>query len=536
MRDNHDLNRSGKLWTGTFLCSKFTAMRVDPTDSVIPLRHDGPLIQPFKSLKSDQPEPPRALKALGQIVENDLCHRCGSCVGICPTEVLGLDQADYPVVKNMSACTDCDLCVKVCPGDEFNYPEFYKKTYGVEPDNHDVYGHFENGYISHSTDDDIRARATSGGFVTGFLAYLIESGYIDGAMVVVPDEKVPWKGVPKIARTREELISAMKSKYSIVGTNSIFTEMRDTPGKYAMVVLPCQMHGVLKAMELDKRLRERIVFTIGLLCHASLENEGLSDAYDHYASHRPELADKVKKFYFRVGKHPGSSFVEFEDGERDFLFFPKKKNYHPDMIEMANVLYRLYTPKRCITCFDSHVEFADMAVGDPWMPLPVDGVNFHDGYTYVVTRNKEADRLMEAAVAAGHLKSIKIDKKAAKLCNRAMGTEKRHRAFRIIESDRFSGKPVPEYFFEAPSSSLKHKILTEINILTHSLCFLPGVRRAVLRCILSPVGYYLLWLNKRRRNLRTKWRDYSAKRKRDRGQVNVPPPPSNDDGDDQAYC
>lgn len=509
--------------------------RIEITESVIQLRHDGPLIQPFKSLKKDQPEPPRALKALGQIVENDLCHRCGSCVGICPTEVLALDKADYPVVKNMSACTDCDLCVKVCPGDEFNYPEFSKEIYGYVPDKHDVYGHIENGYLLHSTDPDIRARATSGGFVTGFLAYLLESGYIDGAMVVVADEKVPWKGIPKIARTKDELIAAMKSKYSIVGTNAIFTEMRETPGRYAMVVLPCQMHGVLKAQQLDKRLKERIVFTVGLLCHASLENEGLSDAYDHYATHSPETVDKVKKFYFRVGKHPGSSIIELEDGKKDYLFFPKKPSYHPDMIEMANVLYRMYTPKRCITCFDSHVDFADIAVGDPWMPLPVDGVNFHDGYTYAVTRNAEADRLIAGAVKAGYLKSIKIDQKAARTSNKAMGTEKRHRAFRVIESDRFSGKPVPEYYFDIPEGSLKHKILTEINLMTHSLCFLPDVRKKILNAVLSPVGYYVLWANKKRRNLRTLRRDYTAKIKRKLGKA-PPPPPSNDDGDDQAYC
>lgn len=519
--------------------------RVELDETMIPLRGstslgDGPLLQPFKSLKAEQAEPPRALKALAQIVDNDLCHRCGSCVGICPTNVLALDKADYPVVKNLSACTDCDLCVKVCPGDEFNYPKFSQEKYGYVPDKHDVYGHIENGYLSHSTDEDIRARATSGGFVTGFLHYLLDSKYIDGAVVVVADEKVPWKGIPRIARTKEELLAAMKSKYSIVGTNAIFTEIRNTPGRYAMVVLPCQMHGLLKAAELDKRIKERLVFTIGLLCHASLENEGLSDAYDHYVAHSPESAEKVKKFYFRVGKHPGSSIVELEDGSKEFLFFPKKPDYHPDMIEMANVLYRLYTPKRCITCFDSHVDFADMAVGDPWMPVPLDGVNFHDGYTYVVTRNTEADRLMAEAVQAGYLKNIQIDQKAARSCNKAMGTEKRHRAFRVIESDRFSGKPVPDYSLEIPEGNFKHKILTEVNLLTHSLCFLPEWRKAVLNTVLSPGGYYVLWLNKQRRKLRTWRRDNTAKLKRYLKKQKAPKPlPSGqkEEGiDDQSYC
>jgi len=139
------------------------------------LRNEGPLVQPFGWPMTPKIDPPRALKTLAQIIDNDLCHRCGSCVGICPTNVLGLDKDEYPVVKNLSACTDCDLCVKVCPGDDFDAPSVARQLFGELPDVHDMHGHFEAAYLAHATAANIREASTSGGLVTGLLIDLSPS-------------------------------------------------------------------------------------------------------------------------------------------------------------------------------------------------------------------------------------------------------------------------------------------------------------------------------------------------------------------------
>ena len=43
------------------------------------------------------------------------CKKCGICAAFCPRQVLGTDEAGYPVVKDISRCTGCDLCVDRCP-------------------------------------------------------------------------------------------------------------------------------------------------------------------------------------------------------------------------------------------------------------------------------------------------------------------------------------------------------------------------------------------------------------------------------------
>ncbi len=476
---------------------------------VIPLRKksrgvDGRLVNPFPIVNESKltisgDEPPRALKSLAAIVENDLCHRCGSCVGICPTNVLGVDEDDFPVVKNLSACTDCDLCVKVCPGDDFDAPTFSKELYGYVPDVHDVYGHFEKGYLTHSTDKTLRLDdGTSGGFVTAFLASLLKRGIIDGAVVIDQDKDIKWKGVPKIARTEAELISAAKSKYAITPTNAILGEILDTPGKYALVGLPCQIHGFHKASKLDKRLKERVVVTVGLICHAALEHDALRLMWDGYGDHKKD----VKKFVYRVGKHPGTTFSIMNDGSTRAAMFPDAKTYRPDAIEMMNILYRLYTPSRCFTCYDSMVEFADIACGDPWMIPPTDEIDFKNGYTFVITRNKKAEHLLHGVRESGELSLLELSREQTKTSNYTMGREKRERAWRLNASRKAEGRPVPDYGFEIPEQSRTEKFKVEVNLITHIFSFKKAGRDALLGFLLSPIGYVLFYLNNRRRRVR----------------------------------
>jgi len=453
---------------------------------------------------------PRALRTLSQIIENDLCHRCGSCVGICPTQVLGLDAEEYPVVTNLSACTDCDLCVKVCPGEEFNALSFSRDMFPTSPPIDDMHGHFENAYLAHASEKVIREGSTSGGAVSAILLSLLERGEIDGALVVVSDEVERWKGKPVIARDRKTIIDSMKSKYAIAPTNVVLEEIRRLEGRYAVVGLPCQIHGVIKAAELDRRIKERVVLKIGLFCHAAVEHEPMRYLW----STLEEKHGAIKRFISRVGKHPGTPHVEFEDGSMQAVYFPEKKGYRPSSMEMINILYRLYTPSRCLTCYDSTSEYADIAVGDPWMAPPSDNIDLRDGYSFMLSRTEVGTKIITSVLEAGDLNLHTLDREIARTSNTLMGVEKRWRAFRVIETRRRQGNPVPEYHFEIPKASGKHLLLTELNILSHIFCFIRRGRLSVLKFILSPIGYYLLRMNNFKREFRNWRRDTLASLKR----------------------
>ena len=491
---------------------KSTALNILPSEPFERgnLRAPGQFKDPLSWNEDREVKTPRALRSLSKIVDGGLCHRCASCVGICPTGVLGLDSEEYPTVKNLAACTDCDLCVKVCPGDEFDINEAYQKVYGKPVDITSTHGEFIDALVAHASDPEIQEHSTSGGLVTAILLHLIETGQIDGAAVIISDPDQLWKGKAFIARTREEILSAMKSKYAISPTNAAFAEIRAVPGKYALVGLPCQIHGYVKAAELDQRLRERIVLTIGLFCHAAVEHEAYRIIWDSLG----DVRNDVVRFISRVGKHPGTPYVQLKDGSmRPVYFGNKKEGWRPTSIEMINIIYRLYTPARCLTCFDASAEFADIAVGDPWMAPPADNVKFEKGWSFALVRSERARAICKDLVDGNKLVVEPVTRREALACNRMMSTEKRWRAFRVIETLRRQGLPIPSYgahTFRFPKQSGKQFVKTEIHMFTHVFCYLPKLRSYVLKFMLSNGGYSLLRLNSRRRALRVYIRDTVA--------------------------
>lgn len=485
------------------------AHRTSPTLRVLPnessLRGDNPFKAKLGFPAGAIGEAPRALRALTQIVDGGLCHRCGTCVGICPTGVLAVDGDDYPRVKNLSACTDCDLCVKVCPGDEFDFLGLHKQFHGKEGNLSDTHGSFLDSAVAYSTEPFIREHSTSGGVVSAILCHLLETKQIDGAVCITSDGDQLWKGKPIVARTKDEILGAMKSKYAITPTNSVFAELRQIPGKYAVVGLPCQMHGLQKAMALDARLKERVVVSIGLFCHAAIEHEAFRVIWE-------TLGDRTKgakRFVSRIGKHPGAPHLEQADGTLYPIYFGDRKGYKPSSLEVLNILYRLYTPERCMTCFDGLAEFADISVGDPWLPAPDSSVDWYKGWSFCLTRSERGREVYKSLIDAGKLHSVSVTAKEARSSNKLMATEKRWRAFRVIETLRRQGKPIPQYsagLDEFPKHTGLQFIETEAHMLTHIFCYIPKYRARILKFMLGN-GYWLFYLNNLRRRFRVWFRD-----------------------------
>lgn len=455
-------------------------------------------------------EQPRALRSLSQIINNGLCHRCGSCVGICPTNVLSFDKEEYPKINNLSACTDCDLCVKVCPGDEFNFHEHHQKIFNSDGELKKTHGSFKESLIAYSKNEELREHSTSGGLVSAILLHLLEKKEIDGAIVIVSDEKELWKGKPIVARTKEEIFASLKSKYAISPTNAAFKEIREIPGRYAFVGLPCQIHGLQKAKELDKRIAERVVLSIGLFCHAAIEHDAFRTIFE-------TLGDKTEgasRFVSRIGKHPGAPHLVYQDGTSYPVYFGDKKGFRPSSMEMINILYRLYTPKRCLTCFDGLAEFADIAVGDPWMAPPENDVDFHKGWSFALVRTEAGQEAINKLKTDDQIGYRELTEKEALSCNKHMVEEKRWRAFRMIETHRRQGKAIPaygKYGLKLPSHSGMQFIKTEANMLSHFLCFIPKFRKPVLKFFLGNGGYSLLWVNNKRRRFKIFVRDLIAR-------------------------
>ncbi|HOF61989.1 MAG TPA: 4Fe-4S binding protein [Candidatus Latescibacteria bacterium] len=49
------------------------------------------------------------------VVNKEECTGCGSCVEVCPSEAITMD--DDVAVVNPEECTDCGACVDECPSE-----------------------------------------------------------------------------------------------------------------------------------------------------------------------------------------------------------------------------------------------------------------------------------------------------------------------------------------------------------------------------------------------------------------------------------
>ncbi|MHC1567483.1 MAG: Coenzyme F420 hydrogenase/dehydrogenase, beta subunit C-terminal domain [Candidatus Syntropharchaeia archaeon] len=119
-------------------------------------------------------------------------------------------------------------------------------------------------YIAWATDDEIRKKGTSGGFVTAALVSALENDLIDAALVVKRIDV--YEGIPILTSDPEEVKSCAGS-FHAVPVN--LTKYVDPDLRIGMPAKPCDARGVI---EQAKRLQIDLdkVFLIGLNCSGTM--------------------------------------------------------------------------------------------------------------------------------------------------------------------------------------------------------------------------------------------------------------------------
>jgi len=452
-----------------------------------------------------------------EISLNGLCHRCGTCLGMCPVQAISF-KAGYPEISR-DRCLGCKTCLSVCPGKSFEFEKFQPPVetqnshISLNSDLKNTHGSFLQAFLAHAENVAVRQKGASGGVITALLLALLESKVIDGAVVTVDklsgklsdkvtacynsnDDKIPWKTEVIIARTETELLAAAQSKYVVTSTNTILAQLKKCEGRYAFVGLPCQIQGLKKAMQQDAALAKRISLTIGLFCHAALEPELYRHIWDIQGLNQKE----IRRYIPRLGKHPGEPTLEFADGSLHPMYSSKKLNFRPNSTEMLNVFFRLYTQPRCFLCMDALAEVADISVGDPYLPSQ-QGVDFKDGWSFMLLRNNLASDIIKVLVDKKVLTVREVSRNEALKCNKKMARQKKYRASYLINRRKNTNNSYPIYFDELPVNTIKENFFVIFDLITHFFCFSPYGRKTVLKLFLSDVGYGLLYLNRLRREI-----------------------------------
>lgn len=370
----------------------------------------------------------RIKKSIEETVDAGLCTGCGTCVGLCPNSAIYMSKAkDMYIPKiNRKKCNQCGICFEVCPGHSVNFKKLNLMIFGRE--HQDILmGNYINCYVGHATDPNIRYNSASGGLVTALLIFAIEEGIIDGALVTKMNEARPLEPTVFIARTKDEIISASKSKYCPVPANTALKDIVKENGRFATVGLPCHIHGIRKAEIINKKLAKKIVLRLGLICHHAPTFSATA-----YLLQKMNLKkEDVKKIDYRGTGWPGGMSITLTNGKKKFV-----ELFNP--FYQGHVFPSYFISTRCILCNDKICELSDISFGDAHLLS-----NSKIGESIVISRSKIGEELLEKAAIK---KEIETKKVSGKEIMESVGLDlvkRRHKA-RISVFGKL-GKNVPTF-------------------------------------------------------------------------------------------
>jgi coenzyme F420-reducing hydrogenase beta subunit len=204
-----------------------------------------------------------------------------------------------------------------------------------------------------------------------------------------------------IATNLEEVRAGAKSAYYPVElSQAIHTVLRESK-RYAVIGLPCTLKALRLAMLADRRLRDRISVTAGLVC-----GQTKSRAFVEYLTRSQVIdPDRVRAFSFREkdASRSASNFFARVTSPEKMACLPWTGLYGRTWMGGE------FTPRPCRFCDDVFAEVADIAFMDAWLPEYVkDG----RGTSIILSRSKLAEQIIEGGIARAEisLQSIAVDK------------------------------------------------------------------------------------------------------------------------------
>lgn len=370
-------------------------------------------------------------ETIAQVVQDGVCTGCGTCISLCPEEAIELvideKKGTYVPKLDKVRCNNCGICYTVCPGHEVDFKKLNLEIFGKEPEDV-LLGNYLNCYIGHATDYDIRYNSASGGLVTQLLIFALEEGIIDGALVTRMKKNKPLEPEPFIARTKEEIIEGSKSKYCSVPANIALKEILEAEEgeRFAVVGLPCHIHGVKKAEQINKKLKEKIALHVGLFCGHTPNFLGT----EFLLSKTKIKKENVKNLSYRGEGWRGGVSIMLKDGNK--LFIPYSHPYAWGGI-FGSVLF---TPFRCLLCANGTAELADISFGDAWLSE----IRKDDkiGRSIVVSRNQIGEEILQKMASDGIIaldsayKEKVIQSQQSMLNFKKKNIEARIRVFRLL--------------------------------------------------------------------------------------------------------
>jgi len=341
------------------------------------------------------------------VIAGGYCVGCGGCASVPGSPIrmqldsLGRLQA---VVSDADAALSGAVVTPACPFGDASPDEnaIAAELFSSPQSNLDGrIGWFRAIWAGYVSEGEFRARGSSGGMGNWIAAELLRRGAVDAVAHVKPDADGRLFSF-SISRNLSELELGAKSRYYPVEMSAVLRHMRENPGRYALVGVPCFIKAARLQARLDPVIEERLRFTIALVC-GHLKSEQFAKMFAWQLGLHPDriasIDFRVKNDHGRANQYSVRVTGEGKDGAK-FDRVGQNKDFFGYLWSHGFLKYR-----SCDYCDDVMGETADITVGDAWMPAYV---NDPRGTNIVIVRNIELEDVVRQGIADGRLSLSQI--------------------------------------------------------------------------------------------------------------------------------
>jgi coenzyme F420 hydrogenase subunit beta len=328
-----------------------------------------------------------------EILDQDMCTRCGACVAICPPDWLavGSDSTPVPTIDvDAMACGECSLCLEVCPGKDTATPRSEVGIFGRSRTPSERWtGIYRQSLTLTSTNPRVLRGAAAGGAGTTLMLTALRSGLADAVIVVGRDAERPWVPAALITDSEEEVIRCGQTSYCLTPNLQLLRDPRFS--RIAVVGVPCEIQAVRKMQTLlpMPAVAAKVVLAVEIACASSTMLAGTEYLItEKLGIHLQDVAE----MRYRDGEYPGEFAVKTRDGERRALPF----------FEVVDEFKRFKT-HRCLVCGDWWSGLADVSIsdGDPNIYASSQSGARPPRQSIVMTRTAQGEKIVQSAVQLG---------------------------------------------------------------------------------------------------------------------------------------
>lgn len=325
---------------------------------------------------------------LSGVISSGMCIGCGACEMADPTVRVSLNAKKLiyePETAGSQKAAD------VCPAVSVDYEGLQQYLFPGETVG--PFGVVRSVHLSQSTNNDRNVKASSGGLIKELLRHLLSSGDIDG--VIALDHVDGIEFAARLVTTVDDIDTLPGSIYHNLKQTPALELLRDTPGRLALVAIPCQLEGLYAWVKQQApELRTKIVMTIGLLCGWQYSHHSI-EAMGEYLGYDPAAISDIS---YRGGGPVGKLTVSTHDGKQYTASRRVDFGYQV-------AFDRHFNTTRCHVCVNHSNFLADLVVGDAWLPSTV---FTKTGISLVICRTEFAEQSLQNLVDAGSCVSIQV--------------------------------------------------------------------------------------------------------------------------------